>query len=169
MIFDLAKDYFFWIRKSNNNKICLLLKFAEKKFNVHKVVMASCSDYFRSMFAGGMKESQQSIIELKAVSSLGLEKLIDIVYTSCTSFASHVEVFEAVAAANHLQCLLVVEYCENNFVNRITLDNFNSFIRIAQLYRMENALRQIDLFIADNLAAIIDRQTSSPPPTIHSK
>ena len=39
----------------------------DKRFDVHKVLMASCSDYFRSMFTNGMKECQQSEIELKGL------------------------------------------------------------------------------------------------------
>ncbi len=123
--------------------------------------MASCSDYFRSMFTGGMKESQQSVIELKAVSSRGLEKLIEIVYTSRTNFESHMDLFDVISAANHLQCLIVIDYCEKNFLKRMTLDNFNSFIHMAQLYRMEKALRQIDSFIVNNLVDIIKRQIAS--------
>ncbi len=119
--------------------------------------MASCSDYFRSMFTGGMKESQQSVIELKAVSALGLEKLIDIIYTSSADFKNHSELFDAISAASHLQCLLVIDYCEKNFVQRINFDNYSMFIKMAQLYQLENALKDIDLFIVNNLADLINR------------
>jgi hypothetical protein len=125
--------------------------------------MASCSDYFRSMFTGGMKESQQNVIELKAVSAKGLEKLIEIIYTSYTHFESHIELFDVVSAANHLQCLVVIDFCERSFVKRINLDNFSLFIQMAQLYRMNNALRNIDLFIVNNLAALIERSSSNSP------
>lgn len=116
------------------------------------------------MFTGGMKESQQTVIELKAVSARGLEKLIEIIYTSCTHFESHIELFDVVSAANHLQCLVVIDFCERSFVERINLDNFNLFIQMAQLYRMKNALRNIDMFIVNNLAELIDR--TSPSHTI---
>ncbi len=122
--------------------------------------MASCSDYFRSMFTGGMKECQQSVIELKAVSALGLEKLIEIVYTSSASFETHIELFDAVSAASHLQCLLVIDFCEKNFIQRINLDNYGMFIKMAQLYQLDNALKDIDLFIANNLVDLINRTTS---------
>ena len=122
--------------------------------------MASCSDYFRSMFTSGMKESTQSSIELKGVSSRGLEKVIEIIYTSHTSFESHTDMFEVISAATHLQCLLVIDYCEKNFLSRITCQNFNYFIQMAKLYRMANALKQIDLFIMNNLAQIINQQNT---------
>lgn len=124
--------------------------------------MASCSDYFRSMFTGGMKECQQSTIELKALSARGLEKLIEIIYTSHAHFDSHMELFDVIAAACHLQCLLVIDYCEKIFVQRITVDNYNLFIHMAQLYQLENALKDIDQFIVDNLAELINGTSFSP-------
>ena len=45
------------------------------KYEVHKVILVSCSDYFRSMFTSGMKECNQKEIELKGVTSKGLEKV----------------------------------------------------------------------------------------------
>ena len=46
------------------------------KYDVHKVILVSCSDYFRSMFTSGMKECNQKEIELKGVTSKGLEKVM---------------------------------------------------------------------------------------------
>lgn len=123
--------------------------------------MASCSDYFRSMFTSGMKESTQTEIELKGVSAKGLEKVIEIIYTSNTNFESHNEMFEVISAATHLQCLLAIDYCEKNFLSRLTCHNFNRFIQMAKLYGLKNALNQIDLFIIKNLAKIINDQNQS--------
>lgn len=120
--------------------------------------MASVSDYFRSMFTSGMKECTQSDIELKGVSARGLEKLIEIIYTSKTTFESHTDLFEVISSANHLQCLLVLDYCEKNFLSRLTCKNFNYFIQMAKMYRMQNALEKIDLFIVQNLAQIIQQK-----------
>ena len=109
------------------------------------------------MFTVGMKESQQAVIELKAVSARGLEKLVEIIYTSRTCFESQADLFEAIIAANHLQCLLVMDYCEKNFIRRIDVDNFNEFIEVARVYRMKNALKNIDLFIVNNLVDLFNQ------------
>ena len=50
----------------------VVLRAEERTFHVHRVVMASCSDYFRSMFTGGMRETAQQEIELKGVSAKGI-------------------------------------------------------------------------------------------------
>ncbi len=49
------------------------------------MILVSCSDYFRSMFTSGMKECSQREIELKGVTSKGLEKVLEVIYTSTTT------------------------------------------------------------------------------------
>ena len=55
------------------------------RFNCHKVILVSCSDYFLSMFTSGMRECNQKEIELKGITAKGLEKVIEVVYTSTTT------------------------------------------------------------------------------------
>ncbi|RNA26033.1 kelch 9 [Brachionus plicatilis] len=109
------------------------------------------------MFTSGMKESSAQQIELKGVTATGLQKLIEIVYTSSTTFDSHSDLFEAISCASHLQCLLALDYCEKSLLKRLTCRNFSHFIQMAKMYRLQNALKQIDLFIANNLAQIINQ------------
>ena len=123
--------------------------FKDKRFEVHKVILASCSDYFRSMFTSGMRETTQHEIELKGVTSRGLEKVIEILYTAHSRFDSHADMFDTLAAATHLQCLMVIDFCERIFLAQLTCQNFNYFIHMAKL---------IDEFIAANLAEIINQQ-----------
>ena len=131
---------------------------AGEKFDVHKVILVSCSDYFRSMFTSGMKESNQREIELKGVTSKGLEKVIEVIYTSTTSLEGD-DIFDVIAAATHLQVTPVIEFCEQNFLSGMTTGNFYDFISTAKLYSMTSALRQIDVFISENLVQISQEGT----------
>ena len=120
---------------------------------MHKVILVSCSDYFRSMFTSGMKESSQREIELKGVTSKGLEKVLEIIYTSTTTLEGD-DIFDVIAAATHMQVTPVIDFCEKNFLSGMTTCNFYDFINTAKLYSMTNALRQIDQYIAQNLLQI---------------
>ncbi|XP_071390257.1 kelch-like ECH-associated protein 1A [Centroberyx affinis] len=51
-------------------------------FKVHKVVLASCSPYFRAMFTGSFKECGASDITLRDVCPQVVGRLIDFAYTS---------------------------------------------------------------------------------------
>lgn len=51
-------------------------------FQVHKVVLASCSAYFRAMFTQGFKECSASEVTLRDVCPEVMGRLIDFAYTS---------------------------------------------------------------------------------------
>ena len=55
----------------------------EEIFSVHRIVLAASSDYFHAMFAHGMKESNQEVIELKdeGISAAALKIVLDSVYS----------------------------------------------------------------------------------------
>ena len=51
------------------------------EFAVHKVVMVSASDYFEAMLRTNMVEAQENRVELKGITSAGLKKIIEFIYT----------------------------------------------------------------------------------------
>lgn len=51
------------------------------EFAVHKVVMVAASDYFEAMLRTNMVEAQENRVELKGITSVGLKKIIEFVYT----------------------------------------------------------------------------------------
>ena len=53
-----------------------------KKFHVHRLVLAATSQYFHRMFLSEMKESKEDTITLKDVDEDAMETLIDFAYTS---------------------------------------------------------------------------------------
>ena len=55
------------------------LKVGEELFSAHRIVLAASSDYFHAMFAYGMKESNQEVIELKdeSISTSSLKIVLD--------------------------------------------------------------------------------------------
>ena len=54
----------------------------EQEFPAHRVVLASCSDYFHAMFTNGLRESSEYSIMLSGVTASALEQLIHFAYTS---------------------------------------------------------------------------------------
>ena len=86
------------------------LKVREDIFPAHRIVLASNSDYFHAMFTTGMKESNQEVIELKDenISPDALKTVIDSIYTGDLRVNTE-NVFEVLAAADHLQVISVVK------------------------------------------------------------
>ena len=88
------------------------LKVGEDVLPAHRIVLAANSDYFYAMFIDGMKESNQEVIELKdeSITPDTLKIVIDSIYIG-DLHVSEENVFEVLAAADHLQVASVVEQC----------------------------------------------------------
>lgn len=68
------------LRKQNT--LCDVTLIAEgTEFPVHKLVVASCSPYFKAMFNGSMSESNQDRVNLEGVQSAALTQLVEYIYT----------------------------------------------------------------------------------------
>ncbi|KAJ8303437.1 hypothetical protein KUTeg_019833 [Tegillarca granosa] len=78
------------------------LKAENITINVHRAVLAACSDYFRVMLTNDMKESRESSVELKGVSACGLRIVIDFAYTGVLELNTE-NVEDVLSAATHLQ------------------------------------------------------------------
>ena len=88
------------------------LKVGEEVFSAHRIVLAASSDYFHAMFAHGMKESNQEVIELKdeSISAAALKIVLDSIYSGDLQVNDE-NVFEVLVAADHLQVTSVVQQC----------------------------------------------------------
>ena len=102
------------------------LKVGEEIFSAHRIELAASSDYFHSMFARGMKESNQEEIELKdeGISAAALKIVLDSIYSGYLQVNDE-NVFEVLVAANHLQVTSVVQRCcgylQTQFVDQLRL------------------------------------------------
>ncbi|BES95692.1 BTB And C-terminal Kelch [Nesidiocoris tenuis] len=105
-------------------------------FQAHKVVLASCSDYFRAMFTDAMKESRQSEICLNGVSAAGMRLLLEYAYTSRLAL-NLANVQDVLSAASHIQLDAVVEACSNYLQSQLDLDNCVDIATISETYSLK--------------------------------
>ena len=117
--------------------IDIRLKVGDTLFPAHRVVLASYSDYFHSIFTDG-KEANQEVIEMKDKSIS--PEIFKIVMDSIYSGELHVNqksVFEVLLAASQLQIASVVQLCcdfvKKEFIeNRIDLEIYSVLCTIAE-------------------------------------
>ena len=117
--------------------IDLGLKVGEEVFSAHRIVLAASSDYFHAMFAHGMKESNQEVIELKdeSISAAALKIVLDSIYNGDLQVNDE-NTFEVLVAADHLQVTSVVQQCcdylQTQFVDQLRFD-VQTFCRVSAI------------------------------------
>ena len=120
------------------------LKVGEQIFKAHRVVLAASSDYFSAMFAAGMKESFDELIELKdsSVTPDSLKTILDAVYKSELKVTEE-NVFEILEAADHLQMMSIIEQC-SKFVSEkivsVQLKNFDDLQSLQKVFLNSRSL-----------------------------
>ncbi|XP_012683714.1 kelch-like protein 26 isoform X3 [Clupea harengus] len=123
----------------------VVLAINEERFKVHKAVLASCSDYFRAMFTGGMKESKQDTIELKGLSARGLKHIIDFAYSSEVTLDLDC-IQDVLGAAVFLQMVPVVELCEEFLKSAMSVETCLNIGQMATTFSLSSLKDSVDAF-----------------------
>ncbi|XP_062412382.1 kelch-like protein 26 isoform X3 [Sardina pilchardus] len=123
----------------------VVLAINEERFQVHKAVLASCSDYFRAMFTGGMKESKQDTIELKGLSARGLKHIIDFAYSSEVTLDLDC-IQDVLGAAVFLQMVPVVELCEEFLKSAMSVETCLNIGQMATTFSLASLKESVDAF-----------------------
>nr|XP_020441935.1 kelch-like protein 9 isoform X1 [Monopterus albus] len=127
---------------------------SKETFPVHRVIMASCSDYFKAMFTVGMREQEMREIKLHGVTKAGLKNIIDFIYTAKVSLDMD-NLQDTLEAANFLQVMPVLNFCNQLLSSEITIDNCVEVERIATDLILEDVQLNIGEFVSQNLSALV--------------
>ncbi|XP_020631906.1 kelch-like protein 17 [Orbicella faveolata] len=140
------------------------LKVREDIFPAHRIVLAANSDYFHAMFTDGMKESNQEVIELKgeSISPDALKIVMDSIYTGDLR-VNEENVFEVLAAADHLQATTVVQQCcdflKREFIElRLDLHNYCLLSTVAHRHGLRDLQEAVEKKMASMFKDICESE-----------
>uniref|UniRef100_A0AAY5F4U1 BTB domain-containing protein n=1 Tax=Electrophorus electricus TaxID=8005 RepID=A0AAY5F4U1_ELEEL len=164
----VADSYFLMFSKSHGDgvlsryqnlrmagRMCDVALEAEgKEFPAHRALLACSSDYFWSLFQEHTLESRVRAISLSALSSTGLEQVLDFIYTSWISL-SPCTLEDTLEAACYLQVTHAVDLCARYISDGLSLDNCCFFANVAARYGLSEALTVTNHFIAFNMAKLL--------------
>ncbi|KAK6486998.1 kelch-like protein 13 [Huso huso] len=125
-----------------------------ESFPVHRVLMASSSDYFKAMFTGGMKEQDLKTIKLQGLSRVGLKNIIDFIYTAKVALNMD-NLQDTLEAASFLQIMPVLDFCKELLTSEVTTDNCVEVGRIASIYHLTEVSSFINEFVLRNFSVLL--------------
>ena len=145
-------------------KLCdIQLTVGDRVFPVHRSILAACSPYFFAMFNGELKESKQSVVELKDVDADVIESIIDFSYTGLLQITTeNVEKILEHATllqfpeVRHLCCVFLKEQLDP--MNCIGIRHFVS------LHTCKRFLKVVDEFIKKHFCEVITSEEFTSVP-----
>ncbi|XP_040178673.1 kelch-like ECH-associated protein 1A isoform X1 [Rana temporaria] len=128
-----------------DNQLCdVLIKVnyngQEEDFPAHRIVLASCSPFFRAMFSNNFRECQAKEITIKDMCPLVMQRLIEFAYSSRITVGEKC-VLHVLLAATRYQMEDVSKACSDFLVkhldasNVIGISNFAEQIGCMELYK----------------------------------
>ncbi|XP_058833053.1 kelch-like protein 32 [Topomyia yanbarensis] len=124
-----------------------------KIFRAHRAVLSACSEYFRAMFSSHTRESRLSEIDLCNISPLGIELLLEYIYTAKLAL-NLANIQEVLSAASYIQLESVVEACLNYLDQQLDLDNYIDVLIISEMYSLKRLNHKVYRFICHHLNVI---------------
>ncbi len=117
------------------------LQAEERIFPAHKIILVAMSDYFRAMFSGGFKESNQGDkpIIMEGVSALGLQVILDSLYTMELKLTPD-NILETIPVACMLQIKHLIDECERFLMSSMTAEKYFIYEEIAERFNLEKAM-----------------------------
>lgn len=96
----------------NDGHLCdVTIRVQDKLFLAHKVVLACCSDFFRSKLLGRPEDDDdKSVLDLNHVTVSGFAPLLEYAYTSTLSISTE-NIIDVLAAASYMQMFAVASTC----------------------------------------------------------
>uniref|UniRef100_A0A452TBA6 Kelch like family member 31 n=1 Tax=Ursus maritimus TaxID=29073 RepID=A0A452TBA6_URSMA len=129
------------------NFLCdLVIGTKTKSFDVHKSVMASCSEYFYNILK---KDPSTQRVDLNDISPLGLATVIAYAYTGKLTLSLYT-IGSIISAAVYLQIHTLVKMCSDFLIREMSVENCMYIANIAETYSLRNAKAAAQKFIRDN-------------------
>ncbi|PAA76163.1 hypothetical protein BOX15_Mlig020954g1 [Macrostomum lignano] len=129
----------------------------DEVFPAHRIVLASCSDYFCAMFTGGMEESDKSSVEIKGVKADVMSELLNFVYTESVAVCMD-NVQDLLPAASLLQLEGVTAACCEFLKSELHPSNVLGVTRFAELHSCHQLQQAAQLFSSRHFEDVIKEE-----------
>ena len=120
-------------------------------FSVHRIILASCSEYFRDIFK--RNDNLRDIQLGNAISKLGVELLLQYAYTSKITLTLE-NVHTVLLAAVHLRMSQVTELCIDYLTSTLNVQNCVQLLQLAERNNFDKLKKSVQDFIVDEFLQV---------------
>lgn len=121
------------------------------------MILSAISPYFKTMFTGSLRESEEKEVEIDDVDGVSLGELIRFCYSGQVNLSED-KAESLLKCASFFQIIPVVNACGNFMVQRLELSNCIGFLRFAETYNCENLLHASISFCEENFLNLHDNE-----------
>ena len=120
------------------------LEVEESSLQVHRLVLAAASPFFRAMFGAGMQESMSRVVKLRGVHSAAIKSLVEYTYTS-QLILSPGDTSDLLVASDMLQFAEVKQACCDYLQCRMDATNCLDMLSLAETHNCRKLQRAAQL------------------------
>ncbi|XP_071382631.1 kelch-like protein 10 [Centroberyx affinis] len=136
-------------------KLCdAVIRVNDVEFDTHKIILCSCSSYFRALFTHGWSPQEQRLYNIPGVSADMMRLLIEFAYTRSVPVTEE-NVEELLVAADQLCVMGVVRICCEFLEVQLCLENCIGIWNFVDVYYCPDLRRKAFLFILRHFEEIV--------------
>ncbi|XP_029961218.1 kelch-like protein 22 isoform X2 [Salarias fasciatus] len=124
-----------------------------RAIQAHRILLAASCDYFRGMFAGGLRETKQKEIPIHGVTYNAMKKILDYIYTSEIELDLEC-VQEVLIAATLVQLEKVIGFCCDFLVSWLDESNILEVHKLADLYGLQQLNARLHSYMLRNIQTL---------------
>ncbi|XP_070693595.1 kelch-like protein 10 [Pempheris klunzingeri] len=150
---DMASAVFNELRVER--KLCdVVVKVGDVEFEAHKIILCSCSLYFRTLFTGVWSTSKKQIYTIPGVSPEIMHHIINYAYTNSVPL-TEANVVEVLAAADQFMVPGILQTCCFFLEDQMCVTNCIGIFRLVDFYHCPDLKRKVFFYILNNFEEMV--------------
>ena len=142
-----------------NSLLCdAVLVVEDKRFPVHKAILAANSEYFRALFTNGMKESKESEVHISGVNQQMMTLILEYVYSRRVTLTAESVVTLLPIADNFLMPGLKNACCDY-LISQLNPTNCVGVMEFAEKYNCERLYERARRYLLLNFRHVSTQST----------
>jgi len=135
----------------------VVLRCGNQEFEAHKLILASCSDYFYAMFNGNMKEAKEKVITINAVDVEIMKLVLNFIYTGSIALSQE-NVEHVIQAANMMLIKSLKDVCCRFLESLVNVNNSLGMQKFAKEFACDVLFERTTEFISENFAYVTESE-----------